>query len=491
VGAFAVLAEHPGYRPRGRLLVPTSLDEYEDALRRPRVRRQAGLVGRGSAIDPWPFVEGIPDHPGYGLSPQRVHRIFRESENGCLRELQDLYDDLLESDGHLRSQFESRISAVAGKGRTIQPGGPDDASVAAATDLIRALEERDVDMVEMLEHQLEAPFRGYSASEIIWEEVAGVWAPVAFDNVAHRRFTFVPGTNELRLFALLRGLPLPTSTFGEELLPDKWVLTRARHSNLARAGLFRTATWWCLFKRLSVRDWIVLAEIFGIPHRLGFYGDNTPQEARTALEQALVDIGEGGQAVLHESTRIEINSAQIRQGDSTIHPSIVERCDAEISKLMSGATLTVETGGPGSFALGKVHQDRAFALELADANRVQRIWRCYVAVPFTGINGYAARGAKPPQLNIQVVPSLDPETRAKVLSILVNECGLEIDGWHVAEQMGFRRPLRPEDATKPLKAKSKESTGPSDERMEQLAALLASQPELADRLLAAVAGGTV
>ena len=407
------------------------------------------------AIDPWPFVEGVPDHPGYGLSPQRVNCIFRESELGRLRELQDLYDDLLESDGHLRSQFESRISAVSGKGKTIQPGGPDAASVAAANDLIRILEERDLDMVEMLEHQLEAPFRGYSASEILWEESDDVWAPAAFDNVAHRRFTFVPGTNELRLYTPLLATPIQVSAFGEELLPDKWVVTRARHSNLARAGLFRTATWWCLFKRLSVRDWIVLAEILGIPHRLGYYQENSSEESRKALEQALIDIGEGGQAVLSDLTKIEIGEP-LRDGDSSVHSAIADRCDAEVSKLMTGATLNVETGGPGSFALGKVHEGRAFALELADANRVQRIWRCCVAVPFTRINGYAASGGKPPQLNIQVVPSLDPSSRAKVLSILVNECGLEIDGWHVAEQMGFRRPLRPEDATKPLKAKSEE-----------------------------------
>ncbi len=429
------------------MLVPSELAEDDEAPRRPRVTRQTPI---GKAIDTQP------QHPGYGLTPQRVNRIFRDSENGTLFELADLYDDLIESDGHLRSLFESRISAVAGKGRTIQPGGPDAVSLKASQLLEDALEERNVDLGAFMEHQLEAPFKGYSASEIIWGLDDGLWIPLEFDNIAHRRFCFSPETNTLRLVE--RG-----NIKGAELWEDKWVVATARHSNLARAGLFRTATWWALFKRLSIRDWIVFAEIFGIPHRIGYYNENASPEAKSALEQALKDIGEGGQAIISELTRIEISNVAQRDGEGAgVHEQIVLRCDAEISKLLTGATLTVESGGPGSFALGKVHENRAYALELADANRLRKIWRRFVAVPFMKFNGFTAAGGKPPQLNIQVFPSLDPETRVKVMSVLVNELGLEVDGWHVAEQLGFRRPMKPEDATKPMKVKSNEQAPPQE-----------------------------
>lgn len=399
-------------------------------------------MARGNAIDPWPFVEGVPDHPGYALTPSRVLRIFRESESGDLRELQDLYDDLIESDGHLRALFNSRVQPVGGKGWVIQPGGPDPASIACAKELETALEDEELDTVDHFEHQLEAPFRGYSASEIEWGLRGDYWVPVAFDDVAHRRFRFVPGTNELRLRPQL-GVPSSSATasvYGEELWPNKWVQTKARHSNLARAGLFRTATWWCLFKRLSMRDWVVFAERFGIPFVVGYYNDDTTEEARKVLELALRDIGEGGSAVLHEATRIAIEEAQ-RTGDAAeAHPAIVARCDAEISKLMTGATLTVESGGPGSFALGKVHENRAFALEIADANRLERVFRRQVALPFARLNGFTAAGAKPPRLNIQVLPELDPSTRVKLMGDLVDR-GADIDVAYESERLGFRRAL--------------------------------------------------
>jgi phage gp29-like protein len=103
----------------------------------PRIPHQT--IVRRREIDPWPFQE-TQDHPGYGLSPKRVLRIFRESEAGNLAELSDLYDDLLESDGHLKSVFEGRISAVASRNRSIEPGGPDAASVKAAELLGECLE---------------------------------------------------------------------------------------------------------------------------------------------------------------------------------------------------------------------------------------------------------------------------------------------------------------------------------------------------------------
>ncbi len=417
-------------------------------------------------VDPWPFF-GEQDHPGYGLTPERVNRIFRESEAGDLRELADLYDDLIESDGHLRAQFESRISAVSGKGITIQPGGTTDTDKAAAEILEQALLHSDLDFIVHLEHHLEAAFKGWSATEIVWglRAHAGrlAWVPVELDDIEHRRFLFRARGGSER-----NELLLATRTIerGESLLPGQWVISKARHSNLARSGLFRTCAWWCLFKRLSVRDWIVFAEIFGIPLLVGYYEQGATPEAKEALEIGLRDIGEGGRAILSDLTKIAISDIPQRSGDGGgVHERIVARCDAEISKLISGATLNVESGGPGSFALGRVHQDRSFDLQVADAARLQRTWHRFIARPFMRFNGFEEMGAKTPKLNIQVAHTLDPKTRTDILDTL-GENGIHVDGWHVAEQMGFRRPQSLDDATKP---KTTPGAKPGAKREEQAA----------------------
>lgn len=439
----------PGRLPPPGLSVPSYLaeDDEDDTRRRPRISRQWNTVGRGKAIDPWPFAD-IPDHPGYGLTPQRVLRVFRESEAGCLRELADLYDDLIESDAHLRAAFESRIKSVSGKEIQIHAGADDEASKAAADALENALDDLELGLVNNIEHLLEAPFKGWSATEIEWGMRDGLWVPVAFDDVSHRRFNFNPRTGEILL-------SMPGNLAGgDSLWQDKWIVSRARHSNLARAGLFRTATWWALFKRLSMRDWIVFAERFGIPHAIGYYQDEATEEARTALEQALKDLGEGGHAVLHELTKIVFADVSQRSGDtSSVHPAILDRCDAEISKLISGATLISQTGGPGSFALGRVHADRAFSLELADAAHLQRVWRRFVAKPFVQFNGFTDAGAKPPRLVIRKFQEIDPKDLMEIAAQL-NDRGVAIDGRAMADLVGLRIATDDANALRPPAVKA-------------------------------------
>jgi len=408
---------------------------------------------------PWPAYDGWASHPGTGLKPERVVRIFRGAEAGFLTGQCDLFDDIVESDGHLRSLVEGRITAIAGKEWMIQPGGDSPADLDAATALREALGADDLDMVEFFEHQLEATFKGFSASEIDWQVRDGRVVPACFISVPHRRFGVTPEQelvllNERSQFqvrpgtgALFFGL-----AGGEGLQAGKWVVSRRRGALLARSALLRTATWWSLFKRMSVRDWVIFAEKFGIPHVIGVYEENAGAEARAALETAVEDIGEGGQAVLSAATKIVIENTPQAGGDAqAVHPAIIELCNAEMSKLVNGATLNTETGGPGSFALGRVHQDRAFTLEGADARRLEAVFRRHVSLPFVRFNGM--EGAKPPRLKIRVVHELDPDTLTKVASRLVNEMGALLDVSQLRDELGFRLPAKDEDAAKPLGAK--------------------------------------
>jgi phage gp29-like protein len=193
----------------------------------------------------------------------------------------------------------------------------------------------------------------------------------------------------------------------------------------------------------------VFAEKFGIPIVLGTYSERASPETRAALEQAVVDIGTDGQAVLSELTKILIGTPGLaRSGDvSSLHPAVAARCDAEMSKVITGATLNVETGGPGSFALGKVHQGRAQDLVFADALWLQESFQRHVIVPFIDYNPQFA-GAELPRLVIRVRPEMAPEIAVKVYGKL-QAMGLEIEDEQMYEDFGLRRP-EVGDALKPL-----------------------------------------
>lgn len=385
------------------------------------------------------WMDGWSTHPGTGADPQTVHHTFRMAELGHLWRQCDLFDDLIESDGHLRSLVEGRIGAVAGREWVIQPGAKDPASIKAAELLDASLRDA-INFGDFLEHQLSATFYGFAASEIDWQLRDGAIVPVWFANAPHSRFV-LDEFNELRLITKVG------DTTGEPLAPGGWCVSRRRHKNLARAGLMRTAAWWAVFKRLSVRDWMIFAEKFGIPMILGVYAENASPEARSALEQAVEDVGEAGQAVLSEATKIVLHEVTQRSGDNQqLHPAVVALCESQMSKLINGSTLTSESGGPGSFALGKVHENRQFSLEVGDASRLGNVFRQYIGTTFLALNGFT--GARAPRLKIQVMQEIDPLARAQIASIVVNELGAEIDGAHLLDELGFRRPLRPEDALK-------------------------------------------
>lgn len=390
-------------------------------------------IAIGSAVAtrtrPIQWLDRFLTHPGYGVEPQRVVQIYRTAEYGWTMEQCDLFDDIIENDGHLRSVIHARVLAVAGKQWQVMHGGDAAIDQKAAELLQSALRESNFD--DLVAHLLSARYMGWAGTEIDWRVVDGDTLPLWFVNVPHRRFCF----DEYGRPRILNGID---DTTGELLRAGSWVFGRNSVSGLtARSGLMRTATWYALFKRWSWRDWVIYAEKFGIPLVIGKYDSDASEEDRTALETAVESIGEAGQATMSDETMVEIHEAQKGGAESNLHAGIVREANNEISKLITGSTLTVETGGPGSFALGKVHESRSFDLVLADAAFVARRFRADIAKPFLAYNGFA--DAACPELIIHVTRETDPLTRAKLAETL-QAMGLELDTEQLREEFQFRKP---------------------------------------------------
>lgn len=382
-------------------------------------------------------------HPGYGVTPQRVVDIFRLAELGQLAMQCDLFDDLIERDGTLRNLFEQRELAVAGKPRTIQAGGPGDTEELAARILGAAHE--DLPTIETLQHQLQANRHGFSATEVDWgvRRIDGRdWVvPIWLANVPHRRFAVDVRTDELLLTS-------EASPLGEPLRDARWWLTR-RPGQIARAGLMRTAIWPALWKSFSVRDWIVYSEMFGVPLVHATYRDldtgdgATDDNARATAEEIVRRIGSSGGAVTPESIKVDIKETRGADNAGT-HGALVALANAELSKLINGATLANDNAGSGgaSYALGAVHASTRYDLVVADAARLAESWRRAIAVPFMRFN--QLDGAAP-RLGLQIVPELDPFKRLQCADIALNKLGIALSKSQFRNEIGLREPLGPDD----------------------------------------------
>ena len=369
--------------------------------------------------------------PGFGLTPQGVKRIYLEAEAGYPQRQVDMFHDLIENDGHLRGLIDARINAVAGKGWVLQPGGTDSASIEGA----QALEEllRTANVHELLWHQLECNFYGWAHSEIDWDFKDGLFYPAWFNSVPHRRFVFPDGIPRL--------LTAENYVSGEELTPGRWVVSRARGSSISRAGLMRTAAWFALFKRTSIRDWVVAAEKYGIPFVLGKLSNTALPKTRAALESVLKKLGQDGFGLVDDEVEIEIVNIAQRTGDGGLLANLVSLCNAELSKTLTGATLTADAGGTGSWALGKVHSGVRFDLIQSDAAMVAEVMRRCIGEPFMRFNGFPGQA---PILKSQIAQDIDQQTRMKI-QVQAAKLGLPLSMSQMYEDHALRKPLNDED----------------------------------------------
>ena len=61
------------------------------------------------------------EHPSKGLTPQSLHRILEDAENGDIQAQSELFVDIEEKDGHIFSEMSKRKRAVIGLDWNIVP----------------------------------------------------------------------------------------------------------------------------------------------------------------------------------------------------------------------------------------------------------------------------------------------------------------------------------------------------------------------------------
>jgi phage gp29-like protein len=205
------------------------------------------------------------NHPGRGLTPQRMHTIFLSAEQGDLTAQADLFDDMEERDAHILAEMGKRRRAMLTLEWRIAP--PRNAT-AAETRMAEEVTEWLLDVPDFEDVQLDALSaigHGYSCQELEWQRTGSLWLPRSVTFRAHSWFTL---DRETRTNLRLRA---GSSMDGEPLTPFGWIVHthKAKSGYLARGGLFRSLAWPYLLRNYSARALAGFLEIHGLPLRLG------------------------------------------------------------------------------------------------------------------------------------------------------------------------------------------------------------------------------
>lgn len=246
------------------------------------------------------------------------------------RNLLNLYDDLM-LDGHLHSVIDKRRRAVRAIPISFLKGGK---PIDTINDFLNSSSFR-----QMLTDLNDAKFYGHT---LVQCDFSG----------EKLTYELIPRKHVSPEFGIVTVNESDFSGINYRNPPEfNYIIETGGSRNL---GLLMPAAQYVIWKRGGMADWAELAELFGRPLRKGKYNPND-----TAGKNALLDMlkGLGGAPYIAypEGTDVTVDaSGSNLTGD--IYDRLKDACNAELSKLIVGSTLTSEAGTKGARALGEVHE---------------------------------------------------------------------------------------------------------------------------------------
>ncbi|MCA0303488.1 MAG: DUF935 domain-containing protein [Proteobacteria bacterium] len=399
-----------------------------------------------------PMVTGVrhslPDHPSWGLSPEGLAAILRQSESQHPTRYYALCDDIEEREWHYRGVLSQRRSALAQLPISVDPAS-DDAEHVRHADFIRSIVAiPDFSLVRMDLSSALGP--GMAFCEIDWDTSMGQWKPRGFQmrNLAWFRYDRVDLTTPLVVDDV--GQPQP-------LVPYKWIVHRARLRTgiPVRDGLTRAACWAWMFKNFDIKAWTIFLNKYGHPLRLGKYPGGTKRDDLTRLLGALRQLGTDAAAAIPEGMTIEFIEAAAARGDA--FQSQATYLDEQISKLVVGQTGTTDAS-KGGYAVGRVHDGVRAAISLYDGIVLSSTLNRDLVRPCVDLN-FGPQQAYP-VIRIGLGDTRDVDVTLSRIGELVDR-GLPVEASQVYPLLGLTEPKQGEDVVL-LKPATRSAAAPAD-----------------------------
>ena len=383
-------------------------------------RPKPGRLVNGEALDRWR------EYPADGLTPAELARILREADEGAPDRALALFEQMEEKDAHLHSVENTRRLALTGlRWQVISAAqvhdGVDAARADEAAEYCRRVLARIEHFDEALQHLSLAMGRNVAIAENVWEILDGELqlvdvVPVSFDRVT---FDMAGQPRILTKDAPYEGIELP---------PDKFVVhtPHAVSGHPMRGGLLRATALAYLAKHFSMKDWMVYAELFGMPVRIARYEPGATAEEKRELLSMLESLGAEAAAIFSKAVEVQLLEA----GRGAVPPPYEHMCDffnRELSKAWLGQTLTVEgtanDSRPGASGPA-IHNEVRLDLRQDDIVKEGRTIRRDVLGPLTRLR--FGPDAPVPYFKRVLEPPRDLKQLADVLNVAVNDLGMQV-----------------------------------------------------------------
>jgi phage gp29-like protein len=369
----------------------------------------------------------VSGHPADGLDPIRLGRLLRDAETGNATAYLELAEQMEERDLHYLGVIGKRKRAVCQLDFTVVDAGKDAVSKQAG-DLIRRFLGR-LELQDEIFDILDATGKGFSVTEILWDTSGGPWLPKKLKHRDPRWFHHSLEDGEtLEMWDNDGFKPLPPYQFIHHV-------TKAKSGLPIRGGLARAVAWAYLFKNFDIKSWVVFAEAYGHPLRVGKYGLGSSAEDRAALLKALRNIASDAAAMIPASMEIEFVEAKM-SGNVELFERMADWFDRQVSKAVLGNTGTTDAIA-GGHAVGKVHKQVEEDIERSDAKSLEATLNRDLVRAIVDLN--LGPQAAYPLLRIVVEDQEDMVQFANAIGPMIDR-GLAVDQDEVRKRLGISEP---------------------------------------------------
>lgn len=323
------------------------------------------------------------------LTVDDVHDIFRQAEAGDCTKLFGLYRDIILANAHLQGRFADRKRAVLGDTLNLQAFDKKSPADLAAVDACWPL-VRHADWFDALNHLLDAALWPVAVVEKVYKPATTsgrVYALARLVPVPHDLLDFRNGRLQIKDVDDA-GRPLSTVHDAD---PRRYIVHRGHLLTIADnwGGPMRSLVFWWLLATMSREWWARFLDRYGAPFTVGKY-ETGDDEARTVMERAFALATKLGGLVITRDSDVELKQAAASDSGGAF-AAFHELCNAEISKLVLGQTLSsdAQPTGLGSGVAGgqeAVRQD----IRQFDAMRLGATLSTQLAAQFLQINGIVA-----------------------------------------------------------------------------------------------------
>jgi hypothetical protein len=303
-------------------------------------------------------------NPIRNLNPQVLTRQMESFDIGWVAEFARTMEAIIERDDTLKAVIGKRVSSVKRMSYKIMidPDIEEDQKEEADKHAqalkyfyknLKATNAIDRDQVGgfalLVEQMMGAVAYKYACHELLWEPVPGEGLTC--------RFNLVPLYFFENTIGEMRFLPWDGGTIGQPLEKNAWMIS-------VGPGLMRASAVAYMFKQLSLKDWVMYNEKFGMPGILGKSMSQNGSQQWEALVDAVASISADFAGVISKDD--EIQSLEFSRSGELPYTKLVDRMDRFLTILWRGGDLgTISSGAQGVGS--SPQQEDSSAIEQDDA----------------------------------------------------------------------------------------------------------------------------